>query len=108
LFGSGQPALLYIVPLVHIFPIVRGRKTGQLKSIWTGNFELPPGTTKKESIYILGEGSFERDDKGDEDNNDEIESGETEKEHDESDVLADQQKESEDDAKETEQDKSIP
>jgi len=116
LFGSGQPALLYIVPLIHVFPVVRGWKTGQLKSIWTGNFELPPGTTKKESEYILGEGRTDDNDDNDDndkdqkvlDGNDEIRSEEIEKEHEESDVLLSQEKESGDDAKEKEQDKSIP
>jgi len=102
LFGSGQPALLYIVPLIHIFPLVRAYKLGQLKDLWSGSFTLLPGITQKETDYIMGEmGRSEKED-------DIIGDEEEGKKQEGDDVSASSEKQDDDVPKESDEDKSIP
>ena len=45
---SGQPALLYLVPCVLIYPLIQGYRRGELKSLWKGAFEIPKGVDAEE------------------------------------------------------------
>jgi len=48
LSGSGQPALLYLVPCVLIYPLVQGYRRGELHCLWKGAFEIPEGVNAED------------------------------------------------------------
>jgi len=44
LFKSGQPALLYLIPIVHITTVITARWRGQLRHIWSDSIQSESDT----------------------------------------------------------------